>query len=68
MRTRIPHSLLMLLLVWAMLILVGCYTGRDFVKGADVGSLSQQERKGIVFHDHQGRERDCLDMIVETGL
>ena len=41
MRTRIPHSLLMLLLVWAMLILVGCHTGRDFVKGADVGSLSQ---------------------------
>ena len=41
MRTSIPHSLLMPLLAWAMLILVGCHTGRDFVKGADVGSLSQ---------------------------
>ena len=58
----------MLLLVWAMLILVGCHTGRDFVKGADVGALSQQERKGIVFHDRLGRERDCLEIIVETGL
>ena len=30
-----------------------------FVKGADVGFLQGQERRGVVFHDRNGREREC---------
>jgi len=35
----------------------------DFVKGADVGFLLGQERRGVVFHDRQGRERECLELL-----
>ncbi len=36
---------------------------QDFVKGADVGFLTGQERRGVVFHDRQGRERECLELL-----
>ena len=36
---------------------------RDFVKGADVGFLQGQERRGVVFHDRQGRQRECLELL-----
>ena len=36
---------------------------KDFVKGADVGFLTGQERRGTVFHDRQGRERECLELL-----
>ena len=35
----------------------------DFVKGADVGFLLGQERHGVVFHDREGRERECLELL-----
>ena len=35
----------------------------DFVKGADVGFLLGQERRGVVFHDREGRERECLELL-----
>ena len=35
----------------------------DFVKGADVGFLTGQERRGVVFHDRQGKERECLELL-----
>lgn len=35
----------------------------DFVKGADVGFLTGQERRGTVFHDRQGNERECLELL-----
>ena len=35
----------------------------DFVKGADVGFLTGQERRGVVFHDRNGRERECLELL-----
>ena len=35
----------------------------DFVKGADVGFLTGQEKRGVVFHDRQGRERKCLELL-----
>ena len=35
----------------------------DFVKGADVGFLAGQEARGVKFHDRQGRERDCLELL-----
>jgi len=37
-------------------------TDKDFVKGADVGFLAGQERQGVVFHDRNGRQRECLEM------
>ena len=36
---------------------------QDFVKGADVGFLTGQENKGVKFHDREGRERDCLELL-----
>ena len=35
----------------------------DFVKGADVGFLLGQEQHGVKFHDRQGRERECLELL-----
>ena len=35
----------------------------DFVKGADVGFLAGQEARGVKFHDRQGRERECLELL-----
>ena len=35
----------------------------DFVKGADVGFLQGQERQGVVFHDRNGQERECLELL-----
>ena len=40
-------------------------TIRDFVKGADVGFLSGQERQGQKFYDRNGNERDCLELLKE---
>ena len=36
---------------------------KDFVKGADVGFLTGQERQGVKFHDRQGKERECLELL-----
>ncbi len=35
----------------------------DFVKGADVGFLLGQERRGVKFHDRNGNERECLELL-----
>lgn len=35
----------------------------DFVKGADVGFLLGQERRGVKFHDRNGKERECLELL-----
>ena len=49
------------LLTW--LALQANAQGNDFVKGADVGFLTGQEKRGVVFHDRQGRERECLELL-----
>ena len=36
---------------------------QDFVKGADVGFLTGQEQRGVKFHDRQGKERECLELL-----
>ena len=51
-----------------LLLFIGLpFTGRaqeaDFVKGADVGFLQGQERRGVKFHDRNGRERECLELL-----
>ena len=33
------------------------------MKGADVGFLTMQEKRGVVFHDRNGRERECLELL-----
>lgn len=38
-------------------------TTADFVKGADVGFLIGQEKRGVVFHDCNGNERECLELL-----
>ena len=38
-------------------------TTADFVKGADVGFLTGQERHGVKFYDRNGRERECLELL-----
>ena len=37
--------------------------GKDFVKGADVGFLAGQEKRGVKFYDVKGRERECLALL-----
>ena len=41
----------------------GTKNGCDFVKGADVSGLLGQEQRGVRFHDRQGRERECLELL-----
>ena len=41
----------------------GLAAQNNFVKGADVGFLTGQERRGVVFHDRNGRERECLELL-----
>ena len=36
---------------------------KDFVKGADVSGLPRQEQRGIVFHDRDGHDRECLELL-----
>ena len=36
---------------------------KDFVKGADVSGLLQQERHGVKFQDCNGHERECLELL-----
>ena len=38
-------------------------TTADFVKGADVGFLTGQERHGVKFPDRNGQERECLELL-----
>ena len=35
----------------------------DFVKGADVGFLTEQERQRQLFYDVEGHQRDCLELL-----
>ena len=40
----------------------------NFVKGADVGFLTSQERRGVKFHDKTGKERECLELLKASGI
>jgi len=46
-----------------LLIFTAEAEAQDFVKGADVGFLQGQERRGVVFHDREGHERECLELL-----
>ena len=63
MMKKIFISLLLLLMFTAATQAQEKRQGKDFVKGADVGFLQGQERRGVVFHDRNGRERECLEPL-----
>ena len=54
-----------LLLVSMVMALVSqsAFAQNDFVKGADVGFLTGQEKHGVKFHDRNGKERECLELL-----
>jgi arabinogalactan endo-1,4-beta-galactosidase len=54
-----------ILLTWliAAVATVWAQSEKDFVKGADVGFLLGQERQGQKFHDVNGNERECLQLL-----
>ena len=45
------------------MLMQGQNATKDFVKGADVGFLAGQERHGVKFHDRNGHERECLELL-----
>ena len=54
------------LILGTFAVLIGIFATnaqKDFVKGADVGFLPEQERNGVKFHDRDGKERECLDLL-----
>ena len=53
--------LLIVLIAWAAMSVYA--KEANFVKGADVGFLIGQERRGVAFHDRNGRERECLELL-----
>ena len=54
----------LLFLLLALPLLAGAQSAaKDFVKGADVGFLTGQERRGVKFHDRNGQERECLELL-----
>ncbi|MBR3011676.1 MAG: glycosyl hydrolase 53 family protein [Prevotella sp.] len=57
------RKLLSLLLMLPLVAGAQQTTTADFVKGADVGFLTGQERHGVKFHDRNGRERECLELL-----
>ena len=55
--------LLSTLLFTICLLATAQVASKDFVKGADVGYLLGQEKRGIKFHDRKGNERECLELL-----
>ena len=51
------------LFAWCLLTTGTLLAQGDFVKGADVGFLQGQERRGVKFHDRNGQERECLELL-----
>ena len=39
-----------------------------FAKGADVGWLAQMEATGYAFHDVDGSQKDCLQLLKDRGI
>ncbi len=55
-------KLLLVSMVMALLS-QSAFAQSDFVKGADVGFLTGQEKHGVKFHDRDGKERECLELL-----
>ncbi len=51
------------LILGTFAVLIGIFATnaqKDFVKGADVGFLPEQERNGVKFHDRDGKSVNAL--------
>lgn len=54
---------LLLVSMFMALVSQSAFAQNDFVKGADVGFLTGQEKHGVKFHDRDGKERECLELL-----
>lgn len=54
---------IILLLALLMPLIADAQAKDDFIKGADVGFLTGQERRGQKFYDTKGNERECLELL-----
>ncbi|QVJ79596.1 Arabinogalactan endo-1,4-beta-galactosidase [Prevotella sp. khp1] len=54
---------LLLVSMFMALVSQSVFAQNDFVKGADVGFLTGQEKHGVKFHDRDGKERECLELL-----
>ncbi|MBQ7156578.1 MAG: glycosyl hydrolase 53 family protein [Bacteroidaceae bacterium] len=54
---------LLLACLFAAITTTWAQSSKDFVKGADVGFLTGQERQGQKFYDVKGNERECLELL-----
>ncbi len=54
--------------VMMWLLMQGRLHAADFVKGADVGWLSQMEATGYKFYNAEGQTEDCLQILKEYGV
>jgi arabinogalactan endo-1,4-beta-galactosidase len=57
-----------LLLISIMVLFHPYRTSAQFVKGADIGWLSQMEATGYIFYDTNNVQKDCLDILKERGI
>ena len=63
MKQRLIAMLLSLPLAVSVIQAQTATAKTDFVKGADVGFLQGQEQRGVKFHDRNGHERECLELL-----
>ena len=50
------------------LLFAGRGEAAPFVKGADVGWLTQMEESGFIFRDSDGKKTDCLEILKSHGI
>ena len=60
---RTTNSLLLL-----FLLILQLKSHAQFVRGADIGWLSQMEATGYKFYDSTGTQRDCLQILKDHGI
>jgi arabinogalactan endo-1,4-beta-galactosidase len=56
------------LLICAFIVLNPDRTSGQFVKGADIGWLSQMEATDYIFYDSNNVQMECLDILKESGI
>jgi arabinogalactan endo-1,4-beta-galactosidase len=61
------HKIVFTLLLALILLKPGIGTAQ-FVKGADIGWLSQMEATGYKFYDSTGTQKECLQILMEAGI
>jgi arabinogalactan endo-1,4-beta-galactosidase len=57
-----------LLIISIVILVIPRVTYAQFVKGADIGWLSQMEATGYIFYDTNNVQKDCLDILKSRGI